>query len=201
MKRKGIIFVISSPSGGGKTTICRELLKESPGLNYSISVTSRPPREGEEEGKDYFFISEEEFNERIRRNEFAEWAEVHGHRYGTPHRFLEKAAGSGQDIILDIDVKGALQLRKEYRDSCLIFLLPPSPEILAARLRKRKTDDEKEIERRLAIAREELSFLGEYDYAVVNRNLSQAVEKIKAIITAEGCRVKRITRSTTDINP
>lgn len=194
MQRKGIIFVISSPSGGGKTTICQRILKGSPELNYSISVTSRRPRSGEKDGKDYFFISEEEFDEKIGKGEFAEWAEVHGHRYGTPRKFLEEALRSGRDIILDIDVKGALQIKEKYKESCLIFLLPPSLETLAARLKKRKTDDEKEIEKRLAKAKEELSFLKEYDYAVVNRNLSQAVEEVRTIITAERCRVERMAK-------
>ncbi len=189
MKRKGIIFVISSPSGGGKTTICRKLRKEMPELNYSISVTSRRPRSGEKDGKDYFFISEEEFKKKIENSEFAEWAEIHGHRYGTPHKFLEEALRSGQDIILDIDVKGALQIKEKYKKACLIFLLPPSLETLAARLKKRKTDDKKDIEKRLTRAREELAFLKKYDYAVVNQNLSLAVEEVKAIITAERCRI------------
>lgn len=198
MKRKGIIFVISSPSGGGKTTIREEILKEprsfGADLNYSVSVTSRPPRSGEKEGKDYFFISEEEFCRRLEKGEFAEWAEVHGHRYGTPRQFLEKSLSSGRDIILNIDVQGALQVKKLYEDACLIFLLPPSLKTLAARLKKRKTDDEKEVEKRLARAREELTFLKAYDYAVVNEKLSQAVGEIKAIITAERCRTGRMKR-------
>lgn len=192
MKRKGIIFIISSPSGGGKTTIRRELLKQSPELNYSISVTSRCPRSGEKEGKDYFFISEEEFHKKIEKNEFAEWAEVHGHLYGTPRKFLEESLRSSQDIILDIDVKGALQIKKEYRESCLIFLRPPSLKILAARLKERRTDDKKEIDKRLARAKQELTFLRKYDYVVVNRHLSRAVEEVRAIISAERCRVGRM---------
>lgn len=193
MKRKGIIFVISSPSGGGKTTIRRELLKQLPELNYSISVTGRCPRSGEKEGKDYFFISEDEFHKKIEKNKFAEWAEVHGHLYGTPRKFLEESIRSGRDIILDIDVRGALQIKKGYGESCLVFLRPPSLKTLAARLKKRKTDDEREIKKRLAGAKEELTFLKEYDYIVVNQKLSQAVEEIKAIITAERCRVERMS--------
>ncbi len=189
MKRKGIIFIISSPSGGGKTTICRELLKQLPELGYSISMTSRSPRLGEKEGKDYFFISKEEFDEKISKGEFVEWAQVHGYHYGTPRPFLEEVLRSDRDIILDIDVQGALQIKKEYKTSCLIFLLPPSLETLASRLRKRKTDDKKEIEKRLGKAQEEITFLKEYDYAIVNQELSQAVEEAKAIITAERCRM------------
>lgn len=189
MKRKGIIFIISSPSGGGKTTICRELLKQLPELGYSISMTSRSPRLGEKEGKDYFFISKEEFDEKISKGEFVEWAQVHGYHYGTPRPFLEEVLRSDRDTILDIDVQGALQIKKEYKTSCLIFLLPPSLETLASRLRKRKTDDKKEIEKRLGKAQEEITFLKEYDYAIVNQELSQAVEEAKAIITAERCRM------------
>ncbi|MCD5397414.1 guanylate kinase [candidate division NPL-UPA2 bacterium] len=189
MKRKGIIFIISSPSGGGKTTICRELLKQLPELGYSISMTSRSPRLGEKEGKDYFFISKEEFDEKISKGEFVEWAQVHGYHYGTPRPFLEEVLRSDRDIILDIDVQGALQIKKEYKTSCLIFLLPPSLETLASRLRKRKTDDKKEIEKRLGKAQEEITFLKEYDYAIVNQELSQAVEEAKAIIIAERCRM------------
>lgn len=181
MKRKGIIFVISSPSGGGKTTICRELLKQLPELGYSISVTSRHPRSLEKEGKDYFFISKAEFDEKIKKGDFVEWAEVHGHHYGTPRSPLEETLHSGRDIILDIDVQGALQIKKEYKKSCLIFLLPPSLGTLASRLKERKTDNEKEIEKRLAKAQEEMASLKEYDYVVVNQELSRAVEEVKAI--------------------
>ena len=198
MKRKGIIFVISSPSGGGKTTICRKILSDSPDLAYSVSVTNRRPRSGEKEGKDYFFISDEEFSGRIEKGEFAEWAEVHGHSYGTPRSFLEQSLSSGRDIILDIDVRGALRIKKEYHESCLIFILPPSLKTLAARLKARGTEDKKEIEKRLARAKEELTFLKDYDYVVVNRDLSQAVEEVKSIITAERCRVGRTSWSTTD---
>ncbi len=192
MKRKGIIFVLSSPSGGGKTTIRRELLKQLPELSFSISATSRRPRSGEKEGKDYFFISREEFDKKIEKGEFVEWAEVHGQGYGTPRQLLEETFRSGRDIILDIDVQGALQIKKEYKESRLIFLLPPSLETLADRLRERKTDDEEEIKRRLAQAKEEIASLKEYDYAVVNCHLSQAVEEVQAIIIAERCQVGRL---------
>ncbi len=198
MKKKGIIFVISSPSGGGKTTICRKILSDSPDLAYSISVTNRHPRSGEKEGKDYFFISDKEFARRIEKGEFSEWAEVHGHCYGTPRSFLENSLSSGRDIILDIDVQGALRIKKEYREACLIFILPPSLKPLATRLKARGTDDKKEIEKRLARAKEELTFLKDYDYAVVNRSLSRAVEEVKSIITAERCRVGRTSRSIAD---
>ncbi len=189
MKRKGILFVISSPSGGGKTTVCQEILKELSDLAYSISVTSRRPRPGEKEGRDYFFVSEEEFDNRVERDEFAEWAQVHGHRYGTPGKFLEETLNAGGDIILDIDVQGALKIKERYESACLIFLLPPSFEVLASRLKGRKTDDETEVEERLRRAREELASRKHYHHAVVNRQLSQTVEEVKAIITAERRRV------------
>ncbi len=117
MKRKGISFVISSPSGGGKTTVCQEILKELSDVAYSISVSSRRPRPGEKDGRDYFFVSEEEFDKRIQRDEFAEWAQVHGHRYGTPGKFLEETLNAGRDIILDIDVQGALKIKERYEEA------------------------------------------------------------------------------------
>ncbi|MCK4261621.1 guanylate kinase [bacterium] len=185
MKRRGILFVISSPSGGGKTTICQEILEELSELAYSISVTSRRPRPGERDGRDYFFVSEEEFDKKIERDEFAEWAQVHGHRYGTPRQFLEETLNYGRDIILDIDVQGALKIKERYKEACLIFLLPPSFKVLASRLKRRRTDDKTEVELRLRRAREELAFLKHYHHTVFNRELSQAIEEIKSIITAE----------------
>ncbi len=191
MKRRGILFVISSPSGGGKTTVCQEIRKELSDLAYSISVTSRRPRPGEKEGRDYFFVSEEEFDGRIERDELAEWARFSGHRYGTPRQLLEETLNAGRDILLAIDVQGALQIKERYKSACLIFLLPPSFEVLASRLKRRKTDDESEVEERLRRAKEELAFRKHYHHTVVNRDLPQAVEEIKAIISAERCRVGR----------
>ena len=189
MKRRGILFVISSPSGGGKTTVCQEILKQLPDLAYSISVTSRRPRPREKEGRDYFFVSEEEFDKRIQRDEFAEWARFSGYRYGTPGQFLEETLNAGQDILLDIDVQGTLKIKEGYESACLIFLLPPSFEVLASRLKGRRTDNQTEVEERLRRAKEELASRKHYHHAVVNRELPQTVEEVKAVIAAERRRV------------
>jgi len=180
-----ILFVLSSPSGGGKTTIRRAVLKELPQLAYSVSYTSRSPRPGEVEGVDYFFISREEFEEKIKREEFIEWAEVHGNLYGTSRKFIDDQLSSGKDVLLDIDVQGANEIKKKKGNSvCLIFLLPPSLEVLRSRLIKRG-ESEEEIKRRLSRARFEMEMLEQYNYKVVNYDLSQAVRDVSSIITSQ----------------
>jgi len=177
--------VLSSPSGGGKTTIRRAVLKELPQLAYSVSYTSRSPRPGEVEGVDYFFISREEFEEKIKREEFIEWAEVHGNLYGTSRKFIDDQLSSGKDVLLDIDVQGANEIKKKKGDSvCLIFLVPPSFEVLRSRLIKRG-ESEEEIKRRLSRARFEMEMLEQYNYKVVNYDLSQAVRDVSSIITSQ----------------
>lgn len=189
MRQTGLIFVISAPSGSGKTTLCNELLSGPLKLVASVSLTTRPPRQGEKQGEDYFFVSREEFESRRKKGEFVEWAEVYGNFYGTPAGFVEKTIAGGDDILLSIDVKGAMQVKERYPGACLVFILPPSMQALEERLRGRLTEDSEEIAERLEIARLELSYLPRYNYAVVNEEVPAALEKLKAIVAAERCRV------------
>lgn len=176
--------MISAPSGCGKTTLLRKLLEDK-GLAFfrSISMTSRPPREDEREGADYYFLSEDDFRTRVKEGAFLEWEENFGNLYGTPKRPIEEALKKGEDVLLSIDVKGAMNIRRAYAaETVLIFILPPSLETLEERLKKRKTDDSYVISNRLGIAREELAYKDKYDYRIVNDNLSHAYETLKKII-------------------
>ena len=180
----GRIFVISAPSGCGKTTLLKKLLRdEDLKLGHSISMTSRPPREDEKEGVDYYFVSDEAFKEKIKRDEFLEWEENFGNYYGTPREFVERALGRGEKVLLSIDVKGATSIRKAFpNESTLIFILPPSLEELEERLKKRKTDESYVISKRLKIAKEEIAYKDRYDYSIVNDSLANAYDKLKNII-------------------
>jgi guanylate kinase len=181
-----VLFVLSSPSGGGKTTIRRAVLKKLPQLAYSISFTTRKARPGEIEGKDYFFISRQSFEEKIKREEFIEWAEVYGNLYGTSQKFIDEKLKKGKDVLLDIDIQGANEIKKKKGNSaCLIFLLPPSLEVLKLRLIKRG-ESEEEIKKRLSHARFEMEMIGAYDYRVVNCDLQRAVSDVCLIITSQG---------------
>lgn len=189
-KRRGRIFVISSPSGGGKTTLCNSLKRERFNINYSVSATTRRPRAGERDGRDYHFLDKVEFLRLARGKEFLEWADNFGNLYGTPRRFAEDLISKGRDIILSIDVKGAMQVRKMYKDAILIFLLPPSMELLKKRLRKRKTEKKETLAERLKVAKKELGYINRYDYAVLNDSLAEAVNILRSIIVAERNRVR-----------
>ncbi len=175
------LFVISGPSGSGKTTIVARL-RDIPGIFYSVSVTSRSPRKGEREGRDYLFVAREEFERMIRDAELAEYAEVAGNLYGTPRLPLEEALESGRTVLVDIDVQGAMQIRQAFPRACLIFIRPPSMEDLARRLCERATDSPETIEKRLKLAESEMERLPEYDRVVVNDELDRAVEETKRII-------------------
>ncbi len=190
-RRKGKIFIISAPSGSGKTTLCEQLLSlKLKGLTRSVSATTRTPRAGEKKNKDYFFISPQEFENRRKKEAFLEWARVLDNFYGTPRRFVEKELGEGKDVILSIDVQGAMQVKKSCPAAVLIFILPPSFENLKIRLKRRSTESSREIHKRLNLARQEVSYLPKYDYVVVNDTVGKATEKLKAIIIAERCRIK-----------
>lgn len=185
--RKGRIFVISAPSGCGKTTLCKKLLKDKLNLSHSISVTTRPPRHGEKEGVDYFFVSAAKFVAMIDAHELLEYEENFGHLYGTPRKKVEDLLNKGKNVLLSIDVKGAMNVRKLYpQDSVLIFILPPSIETLKKRLEARSADTAHSILNRLKIAKKEIAYKEKYDYIVVNDRLDTAYKKLKSIITGEG---------------
>lgn len=185
--KKGRIFIISAPSGCGKTTLCRKLLKSAPWLNRSVSVTTRPQRSGEVNGRDYYFISKANFKKWIGQNRFLEWTRTYGWYYGTPKKPVSDLLKRGRDVLLSIDVKGALKIKRLYSGSVLIFIFPPSLKELEERLKKRKSDAKKEIKKRLRIVKRELDFADKYDYSVINDNVNNAVYKLKAIIIAERC--------------
>ncbi|RLE11175.1 guanylate kinase [Candidatus Aerophobetes bacterium] len=191
-KAKGLIVVISAPAGAGKTTLCKRLLQISSSFISSVSFTTRPPRKNEIEGVDYYFVSREEFEKLIEKETFLEWAQVHGHLYGTSADFLKKNIEAGKDVVLEVDVKGGKKIKEKYPNSILIFILPPSWEELERRLKGRATEDEKSIKERLSNAKKEIKFLPYYDYFIVNDDINVAVRELVAIIEAERCRISRI---------
>jgi guanylate kinase len=191
--RRGLLLVISSPSGAGKTTLAHALAKNQR-LEFSVSYTTRPPRPGERDGVDYKFVTEDEFTHMIARGEFAEWAVVHGSRYGTAIHTVNRALEDGKDYLFDVDWQGGAQIRRQWPDhSVLVFILPPSMAELERRLRRRATDSPEAIERRLAMAKRELEHFAEYDYLVVNENLDTALEELTSIYIAARCtRARRV---------
>lgn len=199
IRRRGTLFVVSAPSGAGKTTLCREMRLRLPDLAYSVSVTTRAPRPGEVNGSDFTFVSEAEFRKLRDAGAFAEWAVVHGHSYATPVRTLEAALADGRDVLLDIDTQGAAQLRARYLEAVLVFIVAPSMAELSQRLRERKSDAAPDIEHRLGRARDEVALWRKYDYLIVNRDLKEAVEQLAAIIVAERCRIARLGLSFPDL--
>jgi guanylate kinase len=188
----GVLFVLSAPSGAGKTSIFRELLSRSPGLCESISYTTREKRVGEREGADYHFVSREQFDRMVEEGAFAEWAEVHGNRYGTARSTLLRASEEGSDVLLDIDVQGAAQLRASGLEGVFIFILPPGMVELRQRLSGRNTDSAEVIERRMLNAVSEIREAASFDYVVVNDVLECAVATVQSIIIAEKSRAKRV---------
>lgn len=181
----GFLFVISGPSGVGKGSIIQGLLTRITDLSVSVSATTRPPRPGEINGVHYHFLKQEEFSRHIESGDFLEWVRVHGAYYGTPRQFLEKELSAGKDIVLDIEVKGAKEVKKYFPDAISIFIIPPSLEELHNRLSNRKTENKYARSKRLARAEEELREMQEYDYIIVNEDLGKATREVCAIITAE----------------
>jgi guanylate kinase len=181
----GLLVVISGPSGSGKGTICKRLIDEIENINVSVSATTRKPRIGEIEGKNYFFIDEDEFVKKINNDDFLEYALVYGNYYGTPKKTVLKQLENGKDIILEIDIQGALKVKENYPKGVFIFILPPSLEELKNRIEGRGTDSKEVIHRRLKCAYDELNYAFQYDYVVLNDEVDSAVEKIKEIISAE----------------
>jgi guanylate kinase len=192
-KNKGILFVVSGPSGAGKTTLYKKAISVLPHLMHSVSYTTRSPRVGEVNGRDYTFINREEFMTMIHKKEFAEWAEIHGELYGTARKRLEEIMNSGVDAILDIDVQGAMQLKEKLPGGVYIFILPPSLEILRERLEQRMVNIKEEIEKRLAVAWEEMKKYPEYDYVIVNSIFEDAFKELQSIIIANRARVEQIS--------
>jgi guanylate kinase len=199
MKRQGILFIISAPSGAGKTTLCKEVIDILPNLRHSVSYTTRAPRPGEVRGRDYFFVSPAEFAGMVAAGEFAEWAEVHGNRYGTAITTLEEYRAQGVDVILDIDCQGARQLKERYGEGVFIFILPPSFHELRRRLDLRNSDSDEVKDRRIKGAAEEIKESRWYDYIIINDVYSKAVEELKSVLIAERCTTSSVLKQVGEI--
>jgi guanylate kinase len=190
---RGLLVVVSSPSGAGKTTLCRRLIDEFPDIVFSVSYTTRPKRRGEEEGVDYHFVDRAAFDHMVEREEFAEWAEVHGNRYGTTVAAVNQALEGGRHVLFDIDYQGGRQIKAKFeKEAVLVFVLPPSLAELEHRLRQRATDAPEVIERRLKKAHEELKQYGIYQYLIVNDDLPRAYDRLRAIYLAAQCGIDRV---------
>jgi len=191
-KQEGLLIILSGPSGVGKGTVCKQLRQHLTSLTYSVSATTRAPRQGEVEGVNYFFKQKEEFEKMIDRDEFLEWAKYVDNYYGTPHSFVREQLQSGQDLILEIEVQGAMQVRERVgNDGIFIFLVPPNVEELKRRILERASETDESLMKRMLVMEREMKLIQHYDYCVVNDDLSVACSQIKAIITAEHCRVER----------
>ena len=192
------VYIISAPSGSGKSTLVDKAREIVPGLEFSISYTTRPPRGAEQNGREYFFVPRSEFEEMVRKDEFLEHADVFGHCYGTAKRFLHQAEKSGNDLLLDIDVQGAEQIKCKLPEAVSIFIMPPDRKVLEARLRKRSLDAEEVIQRRLVTASREIENYEKYDYILVNDRLDESIEALTAILLAERLKRSGVHRSADD---
>lgn len=190
--RQGILFIVSAPSGAGKTTLCKQIVASISGVWHSISATTRKPRSGEEHEREYFFIGEQVFHDMVRRDEFLEYAHVYNHWYGTPRGPLMDKIQQGVDVLLEIDVQGALQIKKRFVDAVPIFILPPSMDILRARLQSRASDSQEEILHRLRKVKDEVWCVREYSYIVRNENLEQSLRELQSIFQAERLKTQRM---------
>lgn len=193
---RGVLIVISGPSGAGKGTICQELLNKNDNIYLSVSATTRSPREGEVDGVNYYFLTQEDFKSKVENKGFIEYANVHGNYYGTPKLNVEKMLEEGKDVILEIDIQGALQVKENFSEGVFIFILPPSMDELKRRIIKRGSETEESLMTRFKNAYKEINYVSKYNYAVVNDTLELAVSKVESIITAEKCRVDRIKDNT-----
>jgi len=191
MKPQGVLLVLSGPSGAGKGTICHKLREKRNDLSYSVSATTRAPRKGEVDGKDYFFITIDRFKEMIANDEMLEYAEIYGNYYGTPKPYVMDILGHGKDVVLEIDPQGALQIKKHFPDAVFVFIVPPSLDELTKRIYNRGTDSEEVIKRRLSAATSELEYASKYDYIIVNDEVEKATNKVSNIIDAERNRAVR----------
>jgi len=190
MPGKSNVFILSAPSGAGKSTLIQLLFEEISGLHFSISHTTRPPREGETDGVEYFFVNEPRFRKMIESNQFLEWAHVHGYFYGTSLQMIQLAEEQGKDLLLDINIQGAAKVRKRLPDAISVFILPPSYEVLKRRLVERQTDSPGQIRQRIENARQEIEHYAEYDYIILNEDLGAACQNLASIIRSHRCREK-----------
>ena len=189
---RGILYIVSAPSGAGKTTLCKQIVTSVPGIWHSVSFTTRMPRPGEEHGREYFFINEKVFQEMVAREEFLEYAHVYSHWYGTPLKPLMAKLEQGIDVLLEIDVQGALQIKKQFEAAVSIFILPPSMDVLRARLQGRGSDSQEEIDRRLKKVREEVWYCKEYQYIVRNDDFTQSLRDLQGIFLTERLKTSRL---------
>lgn len=196
---KGVLIVISGPSGAGKGTICKALLEKHKDLHISVSATTRSPRQGEVHGVNYYFLNKEEFLQRVNDEDFLEWAEVYGNYYGTPRSNVQELLDSGKDVILEIDIQGALKVKENCGEGVFIFILPPSMEELKQRIINRGSETPESLMRRFNSAYQEINYISKYNYAVVNDTVENAVCKIENILSAEKCRVDRIKGTILDL--
>jgi guanylate kinase len=187
----GLLFIISSPSGGGKTSLVRALLEAEPEVRLSVSYTTRAARPGEVDGRDYHFVTPPVFERMLEAGEFLESAVIYGNRYGTSQKWIERERAEGHDVLLEIDWQGAQQVRRLLRQVVTIFILPPSPEVLESRLRGRGQDNEEVVNRRLAAARHEIAHVSEYEYVIINDDFNRAAQDLRSIIRAERLKLAR----------
>ncbi len=199
MSNKGNLIVISAPSGSGKTSLANRALEEMPKLKFSVSHTTRKPRPGERDQVEYFFVSEKEFEEMIEQDTFLEHARVYGNYYGTSRAFVDEQLSVGYDVLLDLDVQGAAQVKKSYPEAILVFVFPPSLEVLKTRLKDRGLDDPSIIDKRLRIAKKEIQYYTSYQYVIINRKIEESLVELKSIIQVSGCRLEKRKELAADI--
>lgn len=197
-RRRGLLFVISGPSGAGKTSLCNQLVAKIPRLRFSISYTTRPQRSGEVDGQDYIFVSKDVFQKMIDAEEFLEWAEVYGHLYGTHRTTILQSLDERIDLLLDIDEQGVMQLKKTFKEGVFIYLFPPSLDALRTRLQNRGLDSQESIQVRLDHARDEMQHFREYTYITVNNDLNQSLKEVEAVITAERMKTAYVNETCLD---
>ncbi|MDD3730669.1 MAG: guanylate kinase [Endomicrobiaceae bacterium] len=190
-KKYGMIIIVSAPSGAGKTSICDAIIRDDKNIVYSVSTTTRSPRSGEKNGREYFFVDEKTFKRDIKSGKFIEWAKVHDNYYGTSKKVLLGALSKGRDVLLDIDVQGALNIKKQYKNALMLFIMTPTLKELKNRLIKRNKDSVKTIQTRIENARKEIKYVHKYDYLIINDKLKESIINAKAVVKAERLSIKR----------